>query len=86
MSTLKNDLALFNELVEVLIEEEQQNPVAERIEANQLYDTLDLSLSHNPMVDDRFKSLLSNVLITTPKQLRIYFLTNFLEEDSPKQY
>ena len=40
MSTLKNDLALFNKLAEVLINEEQQHPVAERIEANQLYNTL----------------------------------------------
>ena len=40
MSTLKNDLALFNKLAEVLINEEQNHPVAERIEANQLYDTL----------------------------------------------
>ena len=32
MSTIKNDLALFNELAEVLMNEEQKNPVAERIE------------------------------------------------------
>ena len=67
MSTLKNDLALFNELAEVLINEEQQNPVAERIEANQLYDTIDLSLSNDAMIDDQFKSVLSDILVTTPK-------------------
>ena len=67
MSTLKNDLALFNKLAEVLINEEQQHPVAERIEANQLYDTLDLSLSNDAMIDDQFKSVLSDILVTTPK-------------------
>ena len=67
MSTLKNDLALFNELAEVLINEEQQNPVAERIEANQLYDTIDLSLNNVAMIDDEFKSVLSDILVATPK-------------------
>ena len=61
MSTIKNDLALFNELAEVLINEEQLNPVAERIEANQLYDTLDLSLNNTAMIDDEFKSLLIDI-------------------------
>ena len=54
MSNINNDLALFNELAEVLINEEQQNPVAERIEANQLYDTIDLSLNNVAMIDDEF--------------------------------
>ena len=67
MSTLKNDLALFNKLAEVLINEEQQHPVAERIEANQLYDTLDLSLSNDAMIDDAFTSVLSDILVATPK-------------------
>ena len=84
MSTLKNDLALFNELVEVLMEEEQQNPVAERIEANQLYDTLDLSLGHNPMVDDRFKSVLSDVLIATPKTATRLFFNQLFGGRQPK--
>ena len=67
MSTLKNDLALFNKLAEVLINEEQQHPVAERIEANQLYNTLDLSLSNDAMIDDDFTSVLSDILVATPK-------------------
>ena len=67
MSEISKDLALFNELVEVLINEEQKNPVANRIEANQLYKTLDLSLNDSAMVDDSFKTVLQDVLISTPK-------------------
>jgi len=44
MANIKNDLALFNELVEVLISEEAENPVAERIVAGKLFNTIDLSL------------------------------------------
>ena len=67
MSDIISDLGLFNELVEVLINEEKQHPVANRIEANALYDSLDLSLNINAMVDEEFKEVLKDVLISTPK-------------------
>ncbi|MFT6845002.1 MAG: sulfinoalanine decarboxylase [Flavobacteriales bacterium] len=67
MSDLRNDLALFNQLVEVLISEEVENPVADRIESDELYDTIDLSLNDAPMIDSAFKSVLKDVLISTPK-------------------
>jgi sulfinoalanine decarboxylase len=67
MSTINNDLALFNELVEVLIAEEADNPVAERIDSRKLYESIDLSLNNAAMIDDEFKSLLRDVLVSTPK-------------------
>lgn len=67
MSDLSNDLALFNELVEVLINEEKRNPVADRIDANELYDSIDLSLNDSAMIDGEFKSVLQDVLVSTPK-------------------
>ena len=67
MSNIYNDINLFNELVEVLINEELKNPVAERIDSDKLYETIDLSLNQSGMIDDEFKSVLKNVLISTPK-------------------
>jgi sulfinoalanine decarboxylase/sulfinoalanine decarboxylase/aspartate 1-decarboxylase len=67
MSNITNDLALFNELVEALITEEKQNPVAKRIASNKLYNSIDLSLNNRAMIDDDFKSLLKEVLVSTPK-------------------
>ncbi|EAR11931.1 hypothetical protein PI23P_11377 [Polaribacter irgensii 23-P] len=67
MSNITKDLAMFNELVEVLITEEGIHPVAERIEANKLYDVLDLSLNAEEMVDAEFKEVLRDVLVSTPK-------------------
>jgi sulfinoalanine decarboxylase len=67
MSTINNDLVLFNELVEVLINEEEKNPVAKRIDSSTLYESIDLSLNEGPMIDTNFKSLLKEVLISTPK-------------------
>lgn len=67
MSELSNDLMLFNELVEVLIKEEEKHPVADRIEASKLYETLDLSLNDSPILEEEFKSAIKEVLIATPK-------------------
>lgn len=67
MSDISSDLALFNELVEALISEEEKNPVADRIEANKLYDSIDLSLNEPAIVDAELKAVLKSVLIATPK-------------------
>lgn len=67
MSDINSDIALFNELVEVLLNEEQTNPVAAPIAANKLSDTIDLSLHDQPMVDTKFKEVLKEVLVATPK-------------------
>ncbi len=67
MSDINSDLGLFNELVEVLIKEEEQHPVADRIDADKLYDSIDLSLNADGMVDDAFKNVLREVLVATPK-------------------
>ena len=67
MPELSNDLTLFNELVEVLLNEEKNHPVAKRIDSNILYNTIDLSLNKSAMVDDALKKVLKDVLIATPK-------------------
>ena len=67
MSNIHKDLSLFNELVDTLISEEEKNPVAERIDSDKLYETIDLSLNQSAMIDDEFKSVLKNVLVSTPK-------------------
>jgi sulfinoalanine decarboxylase/sulfinoalanine decarboxylase/aspartate 1-decarboxylase len=67
MSNITGDLALFNELVEALLNEEDKNPVADRIEADKLYESIDLSLNNSAMVDDEFKKVLREVLVSTPK-------------------
>lgn len=67
MPDISDDLVLFNELVEILINEEEKNPVADRIEADELYDTLDISLNASAMIDEDLKRVLREVLKSTPK-------------------
>lgn len=67
MSDINSDLVLFNELVETLINEEKKHPVADRIDSDKLYDSIDLSLSKLGMVNAEFKSILQDVIVATPK-------------------
>jgi sulfinoalanine decarboxylase len=67
MSDINNDLELFNELTQILLEDEKLNPVAPRIDAEKLYETLDLSLKEDGISDTHFKSVMTEVIEATPK-------------------
>ncbi len=64
---MTEDLKLFNELVELLLQDEQQNPVAKPIDTDELYQTLDLQLNEEPSVDSDFKKALTDIIKSTPK-------------------
>lgn len=64
---MDKDLKLFNELVEILFEEEQNNPVAKPIATDKLYQTIDFSLNDNPIFDEDLKKIVSELIKTTPK-------------------
>ena len=70
---MTEDLKLFNELVELLLNDEQQNPVANPISTELLYQKLDLQLNAEPSVDAHFKETLSNIIRSTPKTATTYF-------------
>lgn len=74
MPDISSDIVLFNELLNVLIQEEEEHPVAERIEGDKLFEAIDLSLNDNPIIDDELKSVLKDVLVATPKTAtRLFF-------------
>lgn len=63
----KEDLELFNSLVNTLLEDEQQNPISTPIDAEKLYNTIDLRLTDEPTVDADFKATLKSLVLQTPK-------------------
>jgi glutamate/tyrosine decarboxylase-like PLP-dependent enzyme len=67
MSDLRNDLKTFNLIVEALLDDEQENPVSEKIDAKDLYSRLDLSLSDNPISEEEFQKALKDIVLSTPK-------------------
>jgi len=64
---MNEDLKLFNELVELLLIEEQEHPVAQPIDPKSLYSTLDLELSEKPCLPSEFKKSLQQLIKSTPK-------------------
>jgi len=64
---MQKDLKLFNELVEYLISEEKNNPVATPIDTKALYDSIDLSLNDDASIDEEFTTTLKAIIKSTPK-------------------
>lgn len=64
---MHDDLKLFNDLVDILLIEEQHQPVAKPIATDKLYQTLDLSLNEHPTLDEDFKKTLLDIIKSTPK-------------------
>jgi len=64
---MQKDLNLFIELAELLLEEEQKNPVAKPIPTISLYNELDLSLNEEGIVDQELLQNLKTIIKSTPK-------------------
>ncbi|WP_411766442.1 pyridoxal phosphate-dependent decarboxylase family protein [Winogradskyella sp. A3E31] len=64
---MKNDIALFSDLCDILLTEEKENPVAKPISTNKLLQELDLHLSDAPTLDDDLKNVLADIIKSTPK-------------------
>lgn len=64
---MKEDLKLFNELVDELLKEEKEHPVAPYIPSSELYDKLDFSLSEEGIDEKTFKESLRDLVLKTPR-------------------
>ena len=66
-NNIKEDLKLFNEVVDIFLHDEQVNPISENIKIKDLYNKLDLSLSEKPAIQKEFISTLKKLVLATPK-------------------
>ncbi len=64
---IKEDLIKFKELSEALLEAENKEPVVEPIEANRLFEAVDLSLHEEGMSDDSLYESLHDLVMKTPR-------------------
>lgn len=64
---MKDTLKTFNEIASLLLEKEKIEPVANFIPAKDVFNTLDISLQEEPMVDEVFLTSLKELLLHTPK-------------------
>lgn len=64
---MKTDLELFSSIVNELLQEEKEHPVAEYLKAEEMFRTVDLSLNDAPMDEEAFKASLTELVKRTPK-------------------
>ncbi len=64
---MKKEIEQFNELVNHLLKEEQQYPVVKPLSPQQLFYSLDISLSEESISDDQLVFLLKKIISKTPK-------------------
>ncbi|WP_127845713.1 pyridoxal phosphate-dependent decarboxylase family protein [Psychroflexus aestuariivivens] len=64
---MQEDLKLFHEISEKLIKNESKKGVVEPISPEKLYEKLDLHLNENGLDDNKFESLLEDVVLSTPR-------------------
>ncbi len=81
-----SNLNLFNELVNNLLEDEQKNPISKVIDADKLYETLDLSLNDEASLDKDFKKTLKEVVLSTPKTASNLFFNQLFGGRSSRAY
>lgn len=67
MQELNKDLDQFRSITEALLKDEIDNPVAEVIEADKLFEKMDLSLQDEGISDDKFYASLKDLVLKTPK-------------------
>ena len=66
-NNIKDDLELFNELVDELLSDEINNPVSKVISPTELKSKLDLNLHEKAMIPGSFKAQLKKLILNTPK-------------------
>ncbi len=62
-----NDLNIFNELVNDLINDDQEKGISDKIQTEDVLKKLDISLSENGIDDETFKNSLKEIILNTPK-------------------
>jgi sulfinoalanine decarboxylase/sulfinoalanine decarboxylase/aspartate 1-decarboxylase len=67
MQDLKSDLSLFNHIVEQLIEDEKQRPVAPIISVDEVWTKMDIALSDEKLDEATFEKSLTEIVLATPK-------------------
>src|SRR5210317_1566650 len=63
---MQKDLAIFNRIVNKLLDEEKSTPVLTPIPVAELYEVIDLKLDDNPMDEAAFEASIEKLVLNTP--------------------
>ena len=85
-NNIREDLGLFNQIVDIFLEDEIAHPVSQNIKPEDLSKKLDLSLPESPTFDEDFKNSLKKLILSTPKSSSRLFLINYLGVGIVKEF
>lgn len=83
---MKEDLQLFNDLIDKVLKDERENPVTAIISPDNLYEKLDLSLQYEASIDSDFKRNLEEIILSTPKTASNLFFNQLFGGRNSKAY
>lgn len=81
---MQNTLKKFLRLTEKLLRDESQKPVADFIPSEDLFSTLDLNLSEDPIDEQEFDLALENLMLKTPRTATTGFFNQLFGGRNPK--
>jgi sulfinoalanine decarboxylase len=67
LNNIKEDLKVFNELIEVFLEDEKLNPISENIKSSDIKEVLNISLQNEASIGVEFTSALRDLMLKSPK-------------------
>ena len=80
---MQNTLQKFLQLSEKLLNDESRKPVADFIPSEELFTTLDLDLSDDPMFETEFDAALENLILKTPRTATVGFFNQLFGGRNP---
>ena len=67
LNNIKEDLKVFNELIEVFLEDEKLNPISENIKSSDIKEVLNISLQNEASIGVEFTSALRDLMLKSTK-------------------
>jgi len=67
LNNIKEDLKVFNELIEVFLEDEKLNPISDNIKSSEIKEVLNISLQNEASIGVEFTSALRDLMLKSPK-------------------
>lgn len=81
---MRDELRLFQDLCEILLQSEDENPIVPPIKIPELFDKIDLALREEPQVDSDFINTLKKLIQHTPKTASNRFFNQLYGGRVPK--
>lgn len=81
---MKNELQLFQKIASQLLEKEKTSPVEQPIPVEKLWETLDISLQNTPISEAQFETILSKIILHTPRTATNKFFNQLFGGRNPK--